>query len=99
MVDEQLANWRRQFPESAFCMVSMGNLHRNLTAVVRRVAVFLGLDPAGRWADKLRVVDPHSHPKQGLANQAAAIERLQSFYSRRSRTYNRLIENDGWLNC
>lgn len=100
MVDEQVDNWGLHFPDSAFCFLTMGALHKNSTAAIQRIAAFVGVDPTGAWShSNQRQENPHSHPKQALHDEVAAIHRLREFYRKRSDTYSRVVANGGWLNC
>jgi hypothetical protein len=100
MVDEQLTNWHASFPERTFCLLSMDVLRADTTKAVRRIAAFAGLNSSGSWAEEVKGDgNPHSRRPADLSSESAAVERLREFYARRSTTYNRLVNNGGWLNC
>jgi hypothetical protein len=103
LYDEQLDYWRESFPEEAFCLLSNHELRANTTSAVRRIAAFAGLNTSGAWAE-----EPEGHQQKGnavthtpaeLSSEADAVERLRKFYESRSKTYTRLVDSGGWLNC
>ena len=110
LYDEQFDFWRASYDEEAFCLLSSDALRANTTSAVRRIAAFAGLRPSGAWAEEtqdykqkgktlLTRDNAVTHTPADLSSEADAVERLREFYKSRSKTYTRLVDSGGWLNC
>jgi hypothetical protein len=103
LYDEQFDYWRASYDEEAFCLLSSDALRANTTSAVRRIAAFAGLRPSGAWAEETeghkQKGNAVTHTPADLSSEADAVERLREFYKSRSKTYTRLVDSGGWLNC